>query len=241
MNYQVQPKSVQFTEEAEFVLRSELEQLVNDLRAAAAEEAVRTRGIPAEVTGSDMSRVFENLKGRIATGSPTFEVERTSHFAARAERLRLIAEVYKWLGLVSFIGAISFILLPKILGPNLFSDPSTRLSAMIAVGGVFASGLGFALERFVTNKWRFESLRAKLIAEEAERSAYTRAQEMAGIRVVAPIPPITASRSHAPIRVEDEYELKYWARKFEITPDQLRELVRQHGTSPEKIRDALGK
>ena len=37
------------------------------------------------------------------------------------------------------------------------------------------------------------------------------------------------------------YELDYWSKEFDLTPEQLRQLVAKHGTSVETIRQLLGK
>jgi hypothetical protein len=47
-----------------------------------------------------------------------------------------------------------------------------------------------------------------------------------------------ADRSH--INVKQDYEVQYWCHELDITPQELRLLVQQHGTSADKIRDVLG-
>jgi hypothetical protein len=43
------------------------------------------------------------------------------------------------------------------------------------------------------------------------------------------------------INLSEDYEVRYWSQTFGVSEDRLRELVRQHGNSPQKIREALGK
>jgi hypothetical protein len=43
------------------------------------------------------------------------------------------------------------------------------------------------------------------------------------------------------INLSEDYEVRYWSQTSGVSEERLRELVRQHGTSPEKIREALGK
>ena len=43
------------------------------------------------------------------------------------------------------------------------------------------------------------------------------------------------------INVNEPYELDYWSKEFDLTPEQLRHLVAKHGTSVETIRQLLGK
>ena len=42
------------------------------------------------------------------------------------------------------------------------------------------------------------------------------------------------------INVNEPYELDYWSKEFDLTPEQLRQLVAKHGTSVETIRQLLG-
>jgi hypothetical protein len=42
------------------------------------------------------------------------------------------------------------------------------------------------------------------------------------------------------INVDEDYERKYWAKEFAISEERLKELVKQHGPSVEKIRAAVG-
>jgi hypothetical protein len=43
------------------------------------------------------------------------------------------------------------------------------------------------------------------------------------------------------INVNEPWELKYWSKELGVTPDRLKELVRQHGVSVAAVRKALGK
>ncbi len=43
------------------------------------------------------------------------------------------------------------------------------------------------------------------------------------------------------INLNEDYEVRYWTQKLGVTEERLRELVREYGNSPEKIREALGK
>ena len=43
------------------------------------------------------------------------------------------------------------------------------------------------------------------------------------------------------INLNEDYEVRYWSQTLGVSEERLRELVRQHGNSPEKIREALGK
>jgi len=41
--------------------------------------------------------------------------------------------------------------------------------------------------------------------------------------------------------VNEPYELDYWSKELDLTPEQLRQLVAKHGTSVETIRQLSGK
>ena len=43
------------------------------------------------------------------------------------------------------------------------------------------------------------------------------------------------------INVNEDYELRYWSEKFGISRDELREAVKQAGTSVEKVKAHLNK
>ena len=43
------------------------------------------------------------------------------------------------------------------------------------------------------------------------------------------------------INLNEDYEVRYWTQALGVSEDRLRELVQEHGNSPEKIREALGK
>jgi len=42
------------------------------------------------------------------------------------------------------------------------------------------------------------------------------------------------------INVHEEYELRDWSRRLGVTPDRLKELVKEHGPIAANIRKALG-
>ena len=43
------------------------------------------------------------------------------------------------------------------------------------------------------------------------------------------------------INVNEPYELDYWSKELDLTPEQLRQLVAKHGSSVDTIRLVLGK
>ncbi|MGI9102546.1 MAG: DUF3606 domain-containing protein [Terriglobales bacterium] len=45
----------------------------------------------------------------------------------------------------------------------------------------------------------------------------------------------------ARINVNEPWELSWWSKELGVTPEQLKQLVRQHGVSAATIRQVLGK
>ncbi len=43
------------------------------------------------------------------------------------------------------------------------------------------------------------------------------------------------------INIHENYEVEYWAGKFNITPERLREAVKNAGTSAKAVREYLNK
>jgi predicted nucleic acid-binding protein len=41
------------------------------------------------------------------------------------------------------------------------------------------------------------------------------------------------------INLSQEHEIRYWTKALSVTEERLRELVRDHGNSADKIRDAI--
>ena len=42
------------------------------------------------------------------------------------------------------------------------------------------------------------------------------------------------------INLNEDYEVRYWTKALGISEERLRELVREHGNSAEKIRQVIG-
>ena len=43
------------------------------------------------------------------------------------------------------------------------------------------------------------------------------------------------------INVHEDYELRDWSKRLGITPERLKQLVKEHGPMAEDVRKALGK
>jgi Protein of unknown function (DUF3606) len=43
------------------------------------------------------------------------------------------------------------------------------------------------------------------------------------------------------ISLSEDYEVRYWTKALGVTEERLRQLVKDHGSSVEKVRSAIGK
>jgi hypothetical protein len=51
----------------------------------------------------------------------------------------------------------------------------------------------------------------------------------------------TAPQDASRISLNEDYEVQYWTKTLGVSKERLAELVRQHGNSADKVRQALGK
>jgi Protein of unknown function (DUF3606) len=51
----------------------------------------------------------------------------------------------------------------------------------------------------------------------------------------------TAPQDASRINLSEDYEVRYWTQALGVSKERLAELVRQHGNSAERVRQALGK
>jgi hypothetical protein len=43
------------------------------------------------------------------------------------------------------------------------------------------------------------------------------------------------------INILDEWEVRYWTKELRVSPDELKRLVKTHGNSVQKVREAIVK
>jgi hypothetical protein len=43
------------------------------------------------------------------------------------------------------------------------------------------------------------------------------------------------------INIHEDYEVRYWTKALSVSKERLEQLVKEHGVSAEKVREALGK
>ena len=51
----------------------------------------------------------------------------------------------------------------------------------------------------------------------------------------------TAPQDASRISLSEDYEVQYWTKALGVSKERLAKLVRQHGDSVQKVRQALGK
>jgi hypothetical protein len=52
---------------------------------------------------------------------------------------------------------------------------------------------------------------------------------------------IRSGQDRSRINLSEDYEVRYWTEALGVSRERLEELVREHGSSADKIREALGK
>lgn len=52
---------------------------------------------------------------------------------------------------------------------------------------------------------------------------------------------IRGGQDRSRINLNEDYEVRYWTEALGVSRERLEELVREHGSSADKIREALGK
>jgi hypothetical protein len=185
--------SITFTDEAELALQRVLRRLERELRARAVDDAVRTRGVPAEVTGTDVNRAYSETRSvsRIVTRrSPYLDdpdlpphvrdqlylqhfihTEGTSEERRKSASERL-AKMYIILGVI--VGALGVLFPPLYkLGRGLLSEPIWRLGLATSAFGILTALLGLGFQSYLQSRAaeiarRRESLIATGIQEDKD-------------------------------------------------------------------------
>src|SRR5205823_4824031 len=177
--------SVEFTPEAESAIQRVVNRLERNIRALAVDEAVRARGVPAEVTGSDVSKVsvtFDLLGAmrmapRRETSKETGAEDLRSYFRAlltdtnrRASfNAQLLSKTYMVLGIALFIAGVVYVPFTKFIAELSSNAPLRRGSLIASVGLVIAllgSLSGLASEILLSRRHRRAQLEHDRIRSE---------------------------------------------------------------------------
>jgi hypothetical protein len=141
-------KKETFTDEAVRLLREESESLTRELREAAIREALQSRGVPVEVTASDVRKARQLFVRRPPALTPMTD---------------LILRIYTFLGALIFIFGVSFPYIRKLIHE---SDPVVRTSFLIGVSGFCVSLTSLFMHRCLNV---VRSSRAKRRLETVEK------------------------------------------------------------------------
>src|SRR5260370_9524051 len=108
MPVEIEKPTVSFTDEAQRVLQQSLLRLERRIRAKAADHAIKSRGTPSEVTGSDIEKAYREL---IDPGPRTLvpdSIKDDRKQWRKSATLRFISRLYVWFGLfVPAAGSLS--------------------------------------------------------------------------------------------------------------------------------------
>jgi hypothetical protein len=142
MAIEIEKAAISFTDEAELALNRSISRLERRVRARAADLAIKSRGTPAEVTGSDIERAYRDIL-RPTPGEPLEEKVLSNRRLRKSHMLHFVSTVYVWLGVVT---AIVGGLYPYVQAR--LANPTFRLSTAITLTGLALSGLGLLLREY---------------------------------------------------------------------------------------------
>jgi hypothetical protein len=142
MAVEIEKAAVSFTDEAELALTRSMSRLERRVRARAADLAIKSRGTPAEVTGSDVERAYREVL-RPNVGEPIEGKERSERRARKLYTLHFLSTMYTWLGLVI---ACLGILYPYI--HDRLANPTFRLSVVISFTGLALAGVSYLFGQY---------------------------------------------------------------------------------------------
>jgi hypothetical protein len=168
MSTDIENLSVTFTEEAESALRRIVARVERQIRARASEEAIRNRGIPAEVTGSDVQRASNRSLRGYGYGTSTHfsrrRLREDSRFGNRRiisgpsistrkrSSLERLASLYVWLGVIGLVFGLLWAPTSSLI-KVLWANPAWRAGLVITQAAGVTLALGIAV-KFYARKIR---------------------------------------------------------------------------------------
>ena len=164
MVVEIEKSSVSFTDEAHRSLQTSLARLERRIRAKAADEAIKSRGTPTEVTGSDIEKAYRMIVGLTPSGLFDERMQDEHNHWRKAALLRLTSTVYTGFGIFLAIGGIVY---PFIRSQLL--NPSQRLSVMIAASGVLLAAVGMSMRSYL--RYREFRRRENILVRRYPRSS----------------------------------------------------------------------
>jgi hypothetical protein len=153
--------SVNFSEEAEHAIQKATARYERRLRAQALDAAVRSRGVPAEVTGSDIAKADFDLRARreIRRGFSRLEerrllesrdrgtqtdIEHWIHRPPYLSALDRVASLYIRLGAFTALAGVGILLFYRAY-IQVKTDPVSRVGLLVTAAGLGTVLLGYAV------------------------------------------------------------------------------------------------
>jgi hypothetical protein len=144
MPVEIEKPFVSFTEEAQRVLQHSVTRLERRIRAKAADNAIKSRGTPSEVTGSDVEKAYREILGSNLPQGFSGRTLRELRVRRKTSSLRFISTLYVWFGvLIAVCGGIYPFIRVKML------DPTVRFSVLAAVSGLIVALLGVVFKAYL--------------------------------------------------------------------------------------------
>lgn len=167
--------SVNFSEEAESAIRKATARYERRLRAQALDEAVRSRGVPAEVTGSDIAKADFELRSRrdIRRGFSRLEqrrimesrernlqseIEGWSHQSPYLSSLERVAALYVRFGAFVAAAGVGILIFYRAY-VQVKTDPVSRIGLLVTAAGLATIMLGYAVRILQKSFYRRRALR----------------------------------------------------------------------------------
>jgi hypothetical protein len=144
MTVEMEKPAVSFTDEAQAAVQRSILRLERRIRARAADQAIKARGTPAEVTGSDIEKAYRELIGSSGRDLSVQSLQTDRRHWQRLTWLRLVSVIYTWAGFfIALVGGIYPFIRSQLL------NPSVKLSVTLAGSGLVVAGLGLTMRAYL--------------------------------------------------------------------------------------------
>jgi hypothetical protein len=144
MAVEIEKPAISYTDEAQVALQRSLLLLERSIRARAADQAIKSRGTPAEVTGSDIEKAFRDIIGPDPRDMFEEGLQSQREYWRKSSRLQFISLVYTWVGLfLALIAGIYPFIRTQLL------NPSVKFSVAFVLCGLLVAALGLSMRAYL--------------------------------------------------------------------------------------------